>query len=109
MVSLFDLAGNQVDIPISVKVEYARVEVYQNGKLTMSDALNIVDGDITLHVETNLDDYQVTYTIDGGVEQIYQEGDILTTAGSYSVSIYSIDGTLYDTIEFFISTDLGGD
>ena len=109
VVSLFDLAGNQVDIPISVKVEYARVEVYQNGKLTMSDALNIVDGDITLHVETNLDDYQVTYTIDGGVEQIYQEGDILTTAGSYSVSIYSIDGTLYDTIEFFISTDLGGD
>lgn len=109
VISLFDLAGNQVDIPISVKVEYATVEVYQNGKLTTSDALNIVDGDITLHVESNLDDYQVVYTIDGGVEQSYQAGEILTTAGSYSVSIYSIDGTLYDTIEFFISTDLGGD
>ena len=109
IVSLFDLAGNQVDIPILVEVDYARVQVYQDGKLTTSDALNIVDGDITIHVESNLDDYQVIYTIDGGVEQIYQEGDLLTTAGSYSVSIYSMDGTLYDTIEFFISTDLGGD
>ena len=109
IVSLFDLAGNQVDIPILVEVDYARVQVYQDGKLTTSDALNIVDGDITIYVESNLDDYQVIYTIDGGVEQIYQEGDLLTTAGSYSVSIYSMDGTLYDTIEFFISTDLGGD
>ena len=109
VISLFDLAGNQVDIPILVEVNYASVQVYQDGKLTTSDALNIVDGDITIHVESNLDDYQVFYTIDGGVEQIYQEGTSLTEAGSYSVSIYSMDGTLYDTIEFFISTDLGGD
>ena len=49
------------------------------------------------------------YTVDNGIEQIYQEDTLLTEAGNYSVSIYSMDGTLYDTIEFFISTDLGGD
>lgn len=109
VVSIFDLAGNQVDIPISVKVDYARVEVVQNKKPTTSTALNIVDGDITLQVDTNLDAYQVIYTVDNGIEQIYQEDTLLTEAGNYSVSIYSMDGTLYDTIEFFISTVLGGD
>ena len=109
VISLFDLAGNQVDIPILVEVNYASVQVYQDGKLTTSTALNIVDGDITLQVDTNLDAYQVIYTVDNGIEQIYQEDTLLTEAGNYSVSIYSMDGTLYDTIEFFISTDLGGD
>lgn len=108
VLSLFDLAGNQVDLPLVVEVEYIELQVFQDGKLTTSEYLNIVDGEITLGVDTNLSDYEIFYTIDGGSEEVYHVGDSLTVAGDYVVSVYS-DGILYDTIHFFISTDLGGD
>lgn len=91
-VTVKDLAGNEVIVPILVD-QIITVNVMQNGTLTESTQLNLNDGDIIIDVLGNAN-YEIVYSLDSGGYTSYISGSSLTLVGHYDFTIYSDMGTI---------------
>lgn len=102
---LYDMAGNETSVTISVKIEpedpIVYFEVYQAGQVTTSRNLNTNDGDIFIHFHAQKD-VVLFYSIDGDLMQEYH-GEQLTRDGHYVFQAMMGD-CLLDAIELDISS-----
>ena len=84
-ISLSDLAGNSVTVPILVD-QILEITVLQNGVSTENRQLNLNDGDISITVNGN-SNYEITYSLDGNGNLIYTNGANIVSEGHYEFTI----------------------